>query len=81
MTKCHVHEIQKLNKTSTSGYLTLPVPMYNQPSHEMKCKSMPIIFNIPLVAKDHCAGIHTACICMSGATYAIVTHVLLQLHF
>ncbi|CAH3161356.1 unnamed protein product [Pocillopora meandrina] len=37
---CHVHEIRKSNETSTS-------PMYNQPSHEIKCESMLIIFYIP----------------------------------
>ena len=31
---------------------TLPGPMHNQPSHEMKCESMPIIFFITSVVKD-----------------------------
>ena len=38
-------------------------------------------FGIFLWHERHRAGIHTACSCTSGATYAIATHVLLQLHF
>ena len=37
-------------------------------------------FGIFLWHERHHAGIHTARSCTSGATYAIVTHVLLQLH-
>ena len=41
------------NKTSTSPWnLTLPGPLYNQPSHEMKSESMLIIFCIPSIVKD-----------------------------
>ena len=32
--------------------ILLPGPMNNQPSHEMKCKSMIIIYYIPSVVKD-----------------------------
>ena len=52
-TTCHVHEMQESNETSTSPWnLTLPGPMYNQPSHEMKCESMLIIFYIPPVVSS-----------------------------
>ena len=45
--KCHVREIRESNKTFTSPLnLALPGPLYNQPSHEMKCESMLIIVYI-----------------------------------
>ena len=45
--------MQESNETSTSPWnLTLTGPMYNQPSHEMKCESMLIIFYIPPVVSS-----------------------------
>ena len=41
------------NLHATSHWIfTLPDPMYNQPSHEMKCESMPIIVFITSIVKD-----------------------------
>ena len=51
--KCHVREIRESIKTFTSPWnLTLPGPLYNQPSHEMKCESMLIIVYISAGVKD-----------------------------
>lgn len=39
-------------KPPPSPEILLPGPMNNQPSHEMKCKSMITIYYIPSVVKD-----------------------------
>ena len=51
--KNNIHKIivQKIRTISELWNLTLPGPMYNQPSHEMKRDSMPIIFFYYLSSK------------------------------
>ena len=52
--------------------ILLPGPMNNQPSHEMKCKSMRIIHYIPSVVKD-LKNCFISSIFFVGSTIAIAT--------